>query len=232
VRGDEKLPRIQYTEFLENRTGVPGFLRRWKGRAFFTQNTLTSSRGEESKFLSGPGLELAYSSDFWALEPFLFFDSGLFHPDSKLSVSERQFGIARNLKWMPKWSYLFGSVHQYQLSGQNPGSSRLGAVDSLALGLGGIQRIGKHYLQGRAAFLYSTEPGFDARLEYGQVWNRRSDFHLTWGFFLGSSRYSGVVTIASNRTTQSLFEDRFIAGISIGFLGPESSREITESQSP
>ena len=232
VNGTDKDPQLVNTEFLENRTGVPGLFRRWRGRVFLSQSNLTSSRGEKSELISGPGIDWAYSWDFLSLEPYVIYDSGLLS-NSKLSISELQAGLGRGFPLLPSWSYIYGGFHQYQLSGQNPGSTRLGATDSIAFGLGGLQRMGKHYLSGRVAILVSTATGFDSRFEYGQVWHKKSDFHLTWGVFIGSSRYSGRVSIPTNRTVQTLAEDRFVFGVSIGFLGPEGGKAgFSDSQSP
>jgi hypothetical protein len=222
VTGTGSAPKLVGTEYLENRTGVPGFLRRWKGKTFMSYHQLTSSRGEESDVFGGPGVELAYAWDFWSLEPYTIMDTGLFHPGSDLSVSEFQVGLRRNFSFIPDWSYFYVGFNQYQLSGQNPGSSRLGFNDAIAYGVGGLQRSGKHYVQGRAGMLTATANGFDSQFEYGQIWHRKSDFHLTWGVFVGFSRYAGTVTIPSNRTTQNLSEDRLSIGFSLGFLGPEN----------
>ncbi len=222
VGTDDIHPSILTTEYLQNRTGIPGLLRKWRGRGFLNQNQLTSSRGEQEQLLGGPGLDLSYASDLWSLEPYAIFDSGLYHPNSKISITELQFGVRRSFEFMPEWSAFYLGIHQYQLSGRNPGSSRLGASDSIALGVAGLERIGRHYLQGRAAALFSTASGFDAQIEYGQVWDRKSDFHLTWGVFMGVSRYSSQVVIPSNRLSETLSEDRVSFGLSIGFLGPES----------
>lgn len=215
---------IKTTEFLENRTGVPGLLRKWRGRTFFNYNQLTSSRGDQSQAFGGPGIDLSYSLDTWQLEPYLMFDSGLMKLDSDVSINEIQVGVRRGFSFIPDWLNLYAGILQYQLAGRNPGSSRLGASDSIAAGFSAIQRIGDHVLQGRAGILVSTAFGFDAQVEYGNVWHKRSDFHLTWGVFFGASRYSNVVTIPTNRTTQELSEDRYTIGISIGFIGPESGR--------
>lgn len=225
-------PTIRNTEYLEKRTGVPGLLRRWRGQTFLNYNMLTSSRGEKSSLFGGPGFEMSYAWRYWALEPYLIFDSGVFRPNSNLAVSELQVGLGRRFGFMPSWSYVSAGFLQYQLSGQNPGSSRIGASDALSFGFGGLQRLGNNYLQGRASLTFSTAMGFDSRFEYGRVWNRKSDFHLTWGLFVGLSRYSGTVRIASNATTQSLAEDRMSFGFSLGFLGPENGRGFSDSQSP
>jgi hypothetical protein len=232
VAGTGDTPYLEDTEFMQNRIGFTGFFRRWRGQSFFSQNYLTSSRGEESEVLAGPGFELAYASDYWNLEPFVVYDTGFYHPQSVLSVSEFQAGVGKNFEFMPTWSYFYSSFHQYQLSGRNPGSSRLGATDSISLGIGGLHRIGKHYLQGRAALLFSTAAGFDSRFEYGQVWHRKTDFHLTWGVFFGLSRYGGPVKIVTNSTTQTLTENRFVLGVSIGFLGPENKTGSEKLKSP
>jgi hypothetical protein len=215
---------IKTTDFLENRTGVPGLLRKWRGRTFLNFNQLTSSRGEQSHAFGGPGVDLTYSLVDWQLEPYIFFDSGIFLPSDELSINELQFGLRRGFAFMPEWLNLYAGVLQYQLSGRNPGSSRLGASDSIAAGISAIQRIGDHVVQGRAGLLASPAFGFDLQFEYGNVWRKRSDFHLTWGVFLGVSRYASEVTIPTNRTTQELSEDRYSIGISFGFIGPESSR--------
>ncbi len=234
IASKDDAPSIENTEFLESRTGIPGLLRRWRGRGFFNYNQLTSNRGEQNSALGGPGLELSYAMDFWKLEPYLFFDSGLLRPSSTVSISEIQFGARKSFSFLPSWSSVYLGIHQYQLSGDNPGSSRLGASDSISLGLAGIQRIGDHVVQGRAGLLVSTAVGFDAMLEYGKVWHKTSDFHLTWGVFGGVSRYSSIVTVPTNRTSQQFSEDRLSVGISIGFLGPESgnSPEVSASQTP
>jgi hypothetical protein len=234
VGSTETQPSIFTTEYLENRTGIPGLLRRWRGRGFLNQNQLISSRGEQEELLGGPGIDLAYAMKFWSLEPYAIFDSGLFHPNSKISISELQVGVRRNFSFMPSWSTLYLGLHQYQLSGRNPGSTRLGTSDAVAIGVAGLQRIGRHYLQGRGAGLISSAGGFDAQIEYGQIWNRKSDFHLTWGIFLGVSRYSSRVVIPSNLRVENLSEDRVTFGVSFGFLGPESqhNQDVSSSETP
>ncbi len=225
---------IVTTEYLENRTGIPGLLRRWRGRGFLSQNQLVSSRGEQEELLGGPGVDLTYAMEFGSLEPYAIFDSGLYHPNSRISITELQLGVRRNFAFMPSWSTVYCGIHQYQLSGRNPGSSRLGTSDSVAIGVAGLQRIGRHYLQGRGAGLISTANGFDVQIEYGQVWSQRSDFHLTWGIFLGVSRYSSRVVIPSNLRAENLSEDRVSFGLSIGFLGPEShhKHDVTALETP
>ncbi len=227
VGAPDQKPSIKSTEFLENRTGVPGLLRKWRGRSFFNYNQLTSSRGEQSVTFGGPGIDVSYSMDAWQLEPFLIFDSGLLRLGNvgvDVAINELQLGVRRGFSFIPDWLNVYAGVLQYQLTGRNPGSSRLGASDSLTAGISAIQRIGDHVVQGRAGVLVSSAFGFDAQMEYGNVWHKRSDFHLTWGVFLGVSRYANVVTIPTNRTTQELSEDRYTLGVSFGFIGPESGR--------
>jgi hypothetical protein len=223
IPGSGTGPILRGTEFLESRTGMTGVLRRWQGRSFINYNQLTSSRGEKNSMMGGPGLDLSYASNLWDLEPFFLYDSGVLHLDSDIFVTEFQIGARRGFSFLPRWISFYSAFHQYQLAGQNPGTSRLGANDAIAVGFRGQVRSGSHVVTGRMAMLASTGSGFDSQLEYAKVWHRDSDFHLTLGIFLGLSRYAGSVIIPTNGTVQNLSEDRFVIGFSLGFLGPEST---------
>lgn len=214
-------PSFRSTEFREVRTGIPSLFRPWRGNLYFSGNQLTSGRGETALFGNGPGIEVDYKSTIWDLKPYLNFETGLFHPGSTLFINDIRAGVVRGFSGLPAWASVGGGYHQFQLAGQNPGSTRLGKVDALDVGVVGLQRTESHFIRGEVMLIAATSTGFHSKIELGQIHRNKWDIPFTSSVFIGYTRFAAD---AVNRVqiTETFTEDRLNFGVSFGFLGPDS----------
>lgn len=218
VAGDS--PKLTQTEFKETRTGFLGLLRTIDVQTFLTLNILTSNRGERAQFLNIPGFDFSTADEIWGFSPWVRFETGAIHLGSGLSFSEISAGFNRGFEFMPPSLRVRGGLSLFQLSGTNPGSSRLGKMSAVQLGLETAHRISDRFIRGRVTGLYQDAFGFEAILEAGQLlWPAQNSGLYASGQF----GYQRLATKIENRIriTETFTEDRIFLGLSVGYIGPD-----------
>lgn len=221
IPAKDQILKYRKTDFPELHTGLPGLLRPWQGSVFGDFNQLSSNRGERTSFLDLPGIQLSYKTNFYDLVPTGFYQTGLLHTGSSLTLSELQGGVKKKIAMLP-WLSSFIGLHQYTLSGANPGTSRLGKMNAFAFGLSADHLSNEFLIKSRFNIFYSNTIGYEGLVEYGKLFERKSDFNIYYSLYLGYSRYASNIT-NKLQTKENFSEDRFRIGVGLGFVGPESN---------
>lgn len=224
VPSSSTAPHLRSSFFKESRTGLEGHLRPWRVGVFTTYNFMTSNRGEKDQVLNVLGADLGYKLDYKGYDPHLIFETGLWHPTSTLSISEIDLGATKAFFDSLSWLRLGAGYHNYTLSGRNPGSSRLGRMDSISVGLRGQSTEDNLVIRGHFNLLLASPVGFEGRIEYGKLSNgeNQGDTSKYLGYFLGYARYTGTVQSKATLVTENFSEDRLSLGIIWGHIGPDS----------
>ncbi|HPI40936.1 MAG TPA: hypothetical protein PLJ21_09030 [Pseudobdellovibrionaceae bacterium] len=213
---------LKKTAFKESRTGLSGLLRPWRLGLFASYNSLTSNRGEKDQIFNFLGADLSYKLNYFGFDPHLIFESGLWHPGSTISISEIDLGASKSFFEDLPWLRASAGYHNYTLSGRNPGSSRLGRMDSISLGLLAQTMTEDRILRGRFQILAASPMGFDSRIESGKIYHNFSDTPQYLGYFLGYSRYAGNIQNRNTLVSEAFTEERISLGVIWGHIGPES----------
>jgi hypothetical protein len=179
---------------------------------------LKSGRGEEFTSTNFPSIEASWRSPYYQLDPFVTFQSGFVHYDSALALQEGHIGA--RWRWKPQIEPSIG-YFTYSLRGKNPGSSRLGSVDGLSLGLYSAFRIEDFMVRGWINGIYTEPFSFDTYVELSKIIdNGSSDRGLFFGMFFGYTAYRSELRNLINQY-ETFSENRFRVGLTIGLAGPE-----------
>jgi hypothetical protein len=220
VNAEDKKWGFQTTEFLEYRTGFLSFARPMMLGFYGTYNSISSSRGEKDSFFNLPGIDFSWNPKVFQINPYLFFESGLIHEGSTLSISEWQVGAHKTFE---AWPYLKPGLayNQYSLSGKNPGSSRLGKATSVVVSVLSEEVRGDVFLRGRVQGMFSSSQGYAGEGEAGKLFKMKdSDLKVYVSGIFGFNRYAAIAT---NRlaVAETFTEDRWKIGVKIGIIGPD-----------
>jgi len=213
----KELP-VRQTDFREERTGIIGFLRPWYVATSANYHTLKSGRGEELASFNAPGLEVAWKSPFFQLEPFFTLEPGFFHDGSPLALQEGHFGA--RWRWREGLAPYLG-FFSFQLRGTNPGATRLGSIEGPSAGLSGMFRFEDYIVRGWLGGIWTTPFSYDSYLELSRILERgTTDRGFFVGIFTGYTVYRQDA-LNLTRRLETFSETRFKVGISIGLAGAE-----------